>query len=154
MSQGIREALDFLQGQVEAIPPKTDAHHGFVCAATGNGLSLALEEMNGNNRYFEMVVSAFPIDDGQAGLSGRKRATVDLRVRYDIPRDQAFMMRMIAEDTADLIDKLKGPNYDLVTTGIVSLITSPPIFEPILDPQGERVAFVLTLPFDLLYLES
>ena len=64
------------------------------------------------------------------------------------------MMRMIAEDTADLIDKLKGPNYDLVTTGIVSLITSPPIFEPILDPQGERVAFVLTLPFDLLYLES
>jgi hypothetical protein len=60
----------------------------------------------------------------------------------------------MTEDTSDLIDTLKGPNYDLVNTGIVSVITQPPILEPILDQQGEPLALRLTLPFDLLYLEA
>ena len=64
------------------------------------------------------------------------------------------MERMIAEDAAALMITLKGPQYNLSSTGIVSLIPGEPTTEPILDPTSEVMALVLTFPFDLLYLEA
>ena len=101
-----------------------------------------------------MSLDGLATDDGQAGLSGRKRVRVNCRVRYDIPQDSGFLTRQINEDTSDLINTLKGPQYDLANTGIVSLIPYEARLQTILDQQGERLAFILILPYDLLYLES
>jgi len=79
---------------------------------------------------------------------------MELRVRYDIPNDLGFLKRLINEDASKLIDTLKGPDYDLVNTGIVSLIPGVPSSEPIQDVNLVIEAMVLILPFDLLYLED
>ena len=79
---------------------------------------------------------------------------MELRVLYDIPQDIGFLRRLINEDASKLIDTLKGPDYDLVNTGIVSLIPDTPTTENIQELNGEVSAVVLLLPFDLLYLEE
>lgn len=152
MSQGIFSALNYLEEQIEAILPKTDLHQGFV-AINSSGRVSPLEAHQNTNRYFELRLDAFAIDDGEAGLSGRRRARVVLRVRYDIGEIH-YLERMIAEDAASLLLTLKGPDYQLATTGIVSLIPGEPVTEPVLDPTSEITSLVLSLPFDLLYLEA
>ena len=152
MSQGIFSALAYLEDQLEAITPKTDLHHGFVAHSRANGLTTPLEERYNSQRYFVLDLAEMPSDDGAAGLSGRRRATIDLRVRYDIPHDVAYLQRLMAEDAESLLVTLKGPNYSLVTTGIVSVIPETPIYEPL--NLGEQGVFILTIPFTLLYLEA
>lgn len=152
MSQGIYAALDYLEGQIEATLPKTDSHHGFV-SITSSGRVGPLEAHQNTTRYFECRLERYGVDDGEAGISGRRRATVNLRVRYDIG-ELHFMERMMAEDAAALLVTLKGPQYNLSSTGIVSVIPGEPTTEPILDPTSEVMALVLTFPFDLLYLEA
>jgi hypothetical protein len=152
MSQGISSALAYLEDQIEATLPKTDTHHGFV-AINSSGRVAPLEAHQNTNRYFELRLEAFAIDDGEAGLSGRRRARVVCRVRYDIG-ELHFLERLIAEDGASLLLTLKGPQYDLASTGIVSVIPGEPVYEPILDPTTEITSLVLSLPFDLLYLEA
>ena len=93
-----------------------------------------------------------PSDDGAAGLSGRRRALINLRVRYDIPHDVTYLFRLMAEDAEQLLVTLKGPNYSLSTTGIVSVIPEPPSFEPL--NLGEQGVYILSIPFTLLYLEA
>jgi hypothetical protein len=58
----------------------------------------------------------------------------------------------MAEDAEYLMVTLKGPDYSLATTGIVSVIPSPPNFEPL--NIGEQGIYILTIPFTLLYLEA
>ena len=152
MSQGINAALTYLEDQIEAVLPKTDLHHGFV-SINSSGRVGPLDHHQNTMRYFELRLEAFAIDDGEAGLSGRRRARVVLRVRYDIG-ELHYLERLIAEDAAKLLTTLKGPQYDLANTGIVSVIPGEPVTEPILDPTSEITALVLSLPFDLLYLEA
>ena len=154
MSQGIFEASKKLESMIENITPKTDAHHGFLAIQTGNGRTQTLEQRPNSNRYFEINTINFASDDGEAGLSGRKRSSLELRIRYDIPNDLGFLKRLINEDCSKLIDTLKGPDYDLVNTGIVSVITGIPSTQPIQDINGNIEGIVLLLPFDLLYLED
>jgi len=154
MSQGIFKSLEKIENMIEAIDPKTDAHQGFVAIQTGNGRTLSLDQRPNTNRYFEIETVTFAQDDGLAGLSGRKRTSLELRVRYDIPNDLGFLKRIINEDASKLIDTLKGPNYNLSLTGIVSVIPAIPSTEPILDAAGDLLGFVLIVPFDLLYLEE
>ena len=154
MSQGIFKATEKLEDMIEGITPKTDAHHGFIAIATGNGITQPLDQRPNSTRYFEIETVSYAADDGEAGLSGRKRTSMELRVRYDIPQDIGFLRRLINEDAAKLIDTLKGPNYDLVNTGIVSLIPGTPTTENIQDINGEVLALLLLLPFELLYLEK
>ena len=154
MSQGIFSALSYLEDMIEGITPKTDLHHGFVAINRGGGFTASLEERSNSTRYFELSIDGLAQDDGAAGLSGRKRCRVNCRVRYDVPHDPGFLTRQINEDTASLINTLKGPQYSLATTGIISLIPLEAQLDSILDAQGERLAFILVLPFDLLYLEA
>ena len=154
MSQGIFKSLEKIENMIEAIDPKTDAHQVFVAIQTGNGRTLSLDQRPNTNRYFEIETVTFAQDDGLAGLSGRKRTSLELRVRYDIPHDLGFLKRIINEDASKLIDTLKGPNYNLSLTGIVSVIPAIPSTEPILDAAGDLFGFVLIVPFDLLYLEE
>ena len=154
MSQGIFAATEKLENMIEAIDPKTDSHHGFIAIQTGNGRTAPLEQRPHSTRYFEINTINFASDDGEAGLSGRKRTSLELRVRYDIPQDLGFLKRLINEDASKLIDTLKGPEYDLVNTGIVSVIPGTPSTQPIQDINGAVEAMVLLLPFDLLYLEE
>jgi hypothetical protein len=143
MSQGIFSALTYLEDQLEATTPKTDLHHGFVAHARANGSVV---------RFFQLDIAEMPSDDGAAGLSGRRRALIDLRVRYDIPQDVTYLFRLMAEDAELLLVTLKGPNYSLSTTGIVSVIPEPPLFEPL--NLGDQGVYILTIPFTLLYLEA
>jgi|TARA_Y100000033_G_scaffold38850_1_gene38268 hypothetical protein len=154
MSQGIFSALTYLENLVQGITPKTDLHHGFVAINRGGGLTVSLEDRPNSTRYFELALDGLAQDDGAAGLSGRKRCRVNCRVRYDVPHDPGFMTRQINEDAADLINTLKGPQYSLATTGILSLIPYEAQLESITDAQGDRFAYILVLPFDLLYLEA
>ena len=154
MSQGIFKSLEKLEDMIQSITPKTDSHQSFVAIQTGNGRTLPLDQRSNSTRYFEIETLTFAEDDGLAGLSGRKRTSLELRVRYDIPNDLGFLKRIINEDASKLIDTLKGPNYDLSTSGIVSVIPGVPSTEPLSDLNGELFGFVLLVPFDLLYLEE
>ena len=152
MSQGIFSALTYLEDQLEATAPKTDLHHGFVAHARANGSVVPLEERYNSQRFFQLDIAEMPSDDGAAGLSGRRRALIDLRVRYDIPQDSTYLSRLVAEDAELLLVTLKGPDYSLATTGIVSVIPEDPLYEPI--NLGDQGVYILTIPFTLLYLEA
>jgi len=145
MSQGIAAALTHLETKLMEITPKRDTHHGFVAHGRAGGMTPPLTQR---------AHSGFTEDDGAAGLSGRRRATINLNVRYDVPQDQLYLQRMIAEDAESLLVKLKGPDYDLTNTGIVSVIPSAPTVEPIDPTNDQGGAVLLILPFTLLYLEA
>ena len=98
-----------------------------------------------------MLIRDYPTDDGAAGLSGRRRAVSDCRVRYDIPDDFNYLQRVISEAAEKILTPLKGPLYSLETTGIVSVIPAQPTVEPL---NLEETAHLLTVPFPLLFLES
>jgi hypothetical protein len=151
MSQGIRESLAYLEDQLEAITPKTDINHGFVCYRAGSGFVPPIEQRPNSNRFFELSIRDYPVDDGAAGLSGRRRSVIDCRVRYDIPDDLIDRQRIISEDAEKILTTLKGPTYSLATTGIVSIIPEQPTVEAL---DLEESAHLLTVPFTLLFLES
>lgn len=154
MSRGISKSLDHLNTQIESILPKTDSHHGFVAIRDASGYTLDLDNMAHTNRLFEILPISMPIDDGQLGISTRKRVTLEVRVFYDTPQDRGYLDRMMIEDTSALINTLKGPNYDSVTTGVVSLVVGAAGVDTVLDSGGEQRALILRIPFDLLYLED
>jgi len=154
MSRGIIKALDKLKDMIESIQPKTDSHHSFICIDDGSGLTSNINDRSFAQREFMFDMISAPMDDGTTGLSGRKRVTIELNVRYSIIKEYGFKMRIMTEDSSYLIDKLKGPDYDFNTTGIVSLIPGQSRLENITDQTGEIIGFMLILPFDLLYLEN
>ena len=145
MSQGIHEALSYLERQIEATAPKTDTHHGFV-AINSSGRVGPLEARQHTSRFFELRLDTFGIDDGAAGLSGRRRARVVLRVKYEVG-ELHYMERMIAEDASALLVTLNGPSYNLATTGIISLIPGEPTTEPSIDPDHRGAVNHLVFPF-------
>jgi len=155
VSQGIFAACAKLETMVEAITPKTDIHHGFTAINARTGGRVApLEARQHTNRSFEFRFNGFSIDDGAAALSGRRRAPMILRVKYEVPAEEHYLERLINEDAALLLLALKGPNYDLATSGIISLIPGAPTAEPMVDPTTEATFIILSCPFDLLYLEA
>tara|TARA_R100000655_G_scaffold109883_1_gene166126 strand:+ start:543 stop:1007 length:465 start_codon:yes stop_codon:yes gene_type:complete len=154
MSRGIFKALTKLKEMIEAIEPKTDIHQGFVCINDGSGLVSPLNTRFQSQRQFAFEIVSLAMDDGSAGLSGRKRVTVEIHVRYAVPKEQGFKIRMMTEDSGKLIDTIKGPQYDFNTTGIVSVIPLQSRAELITDDVGEILGHLLIVPFDLLYLEA
>ena len=154
MSRGIFKGLTKLKDMIEAIDPKTDIHQGFVCINDGSGLVSPLNTRFQSQRQFAFEIVSLAMDDGSAGLSGRKRVTIEIHVRYAVPKEQGFKIRMMTEDSGKLIDTIKGPQYDFNTTGIVSVIPSQSRAELITDDVGEILGHLLIVPFDLLYLEA
>lgn len=154
MSRGIFQSLDKIKTMIEAIEPKTDRHHGFVCIDDGSGLVSPLNTRFQSQRQFTLEIVTLAMDDGSAGLSGRKRVTIEIHVRYAIPKEEGFKIRMMNEDAGKLIDTIKGPQYDFNTTGIISVIPLESRAELITDDVGEVLGHLLIVPFDLLYLEA
>jgi len=155
MSQGIFAACAKLESMIEAITPKTDTHHGFTAINARTGGRVApLEARQHTNRSFEIRFAGFTIDDGAAALSGRRRAPLIIRVKYEVPAEEHYLERLINEDAALILRAIKGPDYDLSTSGIISVIPGDPTAEPILDPTTEASYLILSFPFDLLYLEA
>ena len=152
MSRGIFSSVQKIIDMIEAINPKTESYHGFVCVNDGAGISSGFTNSN-QNRFFQLNFRALPVDDGQAGISGRKRITMTFESRYETPNDTAYLMKLIAEDSSLIIDTLKGPEYDFNTTGIYSLIPDQAELQN-LDKDGMTVGYILTIPFDLLYMEE
>ena len=60
MSQGIYQALDYLETQIETILPKTDSHHGFV-SINSSGRVGPLEAHQHTTRFFELRLDRFGI---------------------------------------------------------------------------------------------
>ena len=154
MSQGVAASFSFLVDHLQALTPKTDASQGFVCVDPATGQELLTDRRPNTLRLFELRVTTFPHDDGQSGITGRKRLTAELRVRYDIPRDVGLLERIVGEDSSQLVNSLREPSYSLATTGITSLITGEASTAPILDEAGNPAALLLVVPFDLLYAEA
>tara|TARA_Y100000310_G_scaffold322397_1_gene381431 strand:- start:354 stop:818 length:465 start_codon:yes stop_codon:yes gene_type:complete len=154
MSQGISAALDLLNDRIEAISPKTDSSQGFVCVDSAGGAELLTDRRASSIRYFETRLTTYPHDDGQAGITGRKRLTAEIRVRYDLPKDIGLLERMIGEDSSSIINTLRDPSYSLITTGITSLITGESTTESILDDTASILGALLIVPFDLLFSEA
>ena len=154
MSRGIFQSLDKIKTMIEAIETKTDPHPGFVCIDDGSGLVSPLNTRFQSQRQFTLEIVTLAMDDGSAGLSGRKRVTIETHVRYAIPKEEGFKIRMMNEDAGKLIDTIKGPQYDFNTTGIISVIPLESRAELITDDVGEVLGHLLIVPFDLLYLEA
>ncbi len=153
MSKGISSSIDHLINRIEALTPKSDSYHSFLCISDSTGRNQSLESRSNQNRLFDIKFQSLASDDGLAGISGRKRIDLLLRVRYDIGGDLSLLDRMIAEDSSQLINALKLPDYDFENTGIVSLIPSiPNLTEITNDPS--QIGYILNLPFTLLYLED
>ncbi len=153
MSRGISSSLDFLIDMIQSILPKTDVYHNFVYIKSDGQID-NLEDLGNQTRYFDLRFDTYSQDDGMAGLSGRKRSKLTLKVRYDIGRDKAYTDRMIAEDSSYLINKLMGPDYSFNTTGIVSLVLQNSTIESITNREGVLLAYILNLPFDLIFMED
>jgi hypothetical protein len=154
MSKGIRESLDLLIDRIEALTPKTDINSGFVRMRDGKGLTQLIEQNYYSIRYFDIAPLSMPLDDGMLGISTRKRVSLSLRVFYGIPSDPGYLDRITIEDTALLIESLKQPDYNSNTTGIISLVVNPAQLQDITNELGEPRANLLTIDFDLLYLEE
>jgi len=154
MSRGIIQSLIKLKAMIEAIEPKTDSHNGFVCIDDGTGLTSPLNARFESQRQFAFELTSLAMDDGSAGLSGRKRVSVDVVIRYAIPKEHGFRMRIMTEDSSKMIDTIKGPQYEFNITGIISVIPNQARTEEITDDIGETIGHLLIIPFDLLYLEA
>lgn len=153
MSKGISASIDHLIDRIESLTPKSDSYHSFLCISDSTGRNQSLESRSNQNRLFDIKFQTLAADDGQAGISGRKRIDLLLRIRYDIGGDLSLLDRMIAEDSSQLINALKLPNYDLENTGIISLIPSTPTLSEITNDPSQ-IGYILNLPFTLLYLED
>ena len=154
MSRGTFKALDYIKSMIESILPKTDNHSGFVCIENATGLVTNLNDRFESQRQFILDIVNLSMDDGSAGLSGRKRVSIEIKIRYAIPKDPSFRLRMMNEDSGYIIDKIKGPEYNFNETGIVSIIPNQARADDVIDQAGNTIAHLLTIPFDLLYLES
>jgi hypothetical protein len=154
MSRGIFKSLDYIKNMIEEILPKTDSHQGFISIDDGSGLVTNLNDRYEAQRQFTLELVTLAEDDGSSGLSGRKRINVEIHIRYSIPKETGFRIRMMNEDSSKIIDTIKGPQYNFNETGIVSVIPLQSRAEEITDINGVIVAHVLIIPFDLLYLES
>ena len=75
-----------------------------------------------------------------------------MRVRYDITQDVLSLSQTINEDAGKIIETLKGPEYDLINSGIVSIIPETSILETI--PNTDDQGRLLRVPFIMLYLEA
>lgn len=154
MSRGIDESLTFLNDLIEGITPKKDIYHNFISKRLGDGDIDSIDNSGNQTRLFELRMDSLSEDDGQAGISGRKRVKMTLRVRYDIGRDKGYLDRMMSEDSSYLINALKGPDYNFNITGIVSLILKNATLSTITNREGVDLAYILNLPFDLLLMED
>ena len=154
MSQGISESFDLIIERIESLVPKRNLSQPFTCLRNSLGNSYGRETMTLTQRLFWLTPESLPEDDGELGISGRKRVRVNLSVWYALPHEQALAERMLLEDTAYIIDTLKSPNYNQSTTGIISLVLQPSTLEPMLDDTGEPTGTLLNITFDLLYLEA
>ena len=67
MSRGIFQALSKLKTMIEAIDPKTDSHHGFICIDDGSGLVSPLNTRFQSQRQFTLEIVSLAMDDGSAG---------------------------------------------------------------------------------------
>lgn len=154
MSKGIRESLDLLIDRIEALTPKTDPHSGFTRMRDGSGLTQLIEQNYYSIRSFDVAPVGLPQDDGMLGISTRKRVNLSLRVFYGISKDSGYTDRITIEDTSLLIESLKQPDYSSSNTGIISLVVNPALLQDITNELGEARAHLLTIDFDLLYIEE
>lgn len=153
---GIRESLDFIIEKIESIQPKSDIYHGFISNQKGKGGGIQLENRQ-NSRYFDLNFQNFVKDDGEAGVSGRKRADLNIRIIYLASADKHLLDIQMSEDASKIIDALQYPSYSYATTGIISINVSlqNSSISTILNDNGTSIkAYLLTIPLYLLYRED
>lgn len=152
--RGIRQAIDFIYSKIEAISPKSDIYNGFVASHKGKGGSLPLEQRQ-TSRLFDIQFVNYGKDDGEAGVTGRKRADINIRVLYQASADKQLLDIQISEDASLIIDALQYPYYDYLNTGILTIqLLQDSLVSSILDNNGKEQAYLLTLNLFILYREE
>lgn len=153
--RGIRPSIDFIYNKIESIQPKSDIYNGFVATNKGKGGSLPLEQRQ-TSRAFDIQFVNYAKDDGEAGVTGRKRADLSLRVLYQALADKQMLDIQISEDASLIINSLQYPYYDYVNTGILSINCQlqDSRINAILDNNGKEQAYLLTLNLYILYREE
>ena len=155
MSQGIRSALSKLDIMIEGATPKTDIDHGFVSINSRAGSVNLIDNTPFNTRFFDIRTSSFAQDGGLSGLSSNKTGFFEVVVRYDIPNNLQDRLLIMAEDASEISNTIKGPDYDLINTGIINcIVDTSPRLESLLDNLGDEVASLLIIPFTMIYLEE
>ena len=61
MSQGIFKAIEKLEDMIEAITPKTDAHHGFIAISTGMDAHNHLINVQTAQDTLRLIQSVLPL---------------------------------------------------------------------------------------------
>jgi len=152
--KGIRAILRILEDVIEGITPKTDITHRFLSMGSGDGFTGVLDLYQNQNRIFEILLDSLSQDDGQAGLSGRKRTGFKVRVKYDLNELQSRKL-LASEDSSYIIEGLKDPNnYQTNLSGIINIIPQGGgVLEESFEQETNPTIY-LNLNFDLLYLES
>lgn len=142
---------------IQAVTPAVDPDLPFVFDEDGDGHVSPLEDLAGaRHRACDLRVLTYPTDDGESGLTTlRFRARVGLRVLYVAERDRATLERAIAEDTALLVQAILD-----IAAWDPAVVSIPPPGPPTVEerlggnPIPQRLGFVLTIPFDLVYLSA
>ena len=96
MSKGISASISHLVDRVEALTPKSDSYHTFLCVLDASGRSQSLESRSNQNRLFDFKFQSLAQDDGQAGRQGHTLSVLHVgrkwgrAVGYDLQnRDRA-----------------------------------------------------------------
>ena len=149
----IREALTQLTDMIQSSTPPSEETHRFVSVDDADGISTDIYERSGNMRLFDIkpAQQQLPIDDGDAGLSGRKRSHRVIRVRYDLPHDETLRTNIVSEDVTHLIDTIKGPDYQPATSSITTVLPGSPSYEILYAQDGNPIAWLVLIPIDILF---
>ena len=156
---GLQAALERLDAIVQAVVPavRPDLPFNVVDEARSEDGPAGVR---GRTRTCSLVVNTPPVDDLQAGKAAlRRRAELDLRIRYDAKQigTRRELDLMVGRDVNDLIDAIAFTPADWLasSTGIDSVeIPGPPSTEDVNPDNRGRVAVVLTLPFTVLFHEG
>jgi len=143
--------------RVRQVVPTTDVLTRFDFDEDAKGHVIPIEQLAGyRHRVCDFRVLTFPVDDLEAGFTtARFRANMGLRVLYDAQRDRAQLERIMAEDTAILVQALQ--DIAAWDSSVVSVVppSAPTVEQRMGDnPDPQLLGFILTIPFDLVYLSS
>ncbi len=155
---GISACCDHIIDLIEAASLKRNPAGGLQALKRGDGgVRPTLDSMPNADRRF-VVVEGLSEDDGEAGISDRRRRIeLTVRVRYDMARAADTIGRRINEDLAALSDALTNPNLWDASSGLDDIARPSgvlPLTEITAPGATEPHAVVVEVPVLLRYYEG
>ena len=166
MAIGLQAIIAQVIDQVPRATPTQDATQTFSASDDGAGGVLELEQVTAQqDRIFDVRITGWPRDDGEASGTGslRMRATLAVRVYYWLGgyASRTALEQRMAQDVSSIVNRLAAPvNWDATNTGTDAWIftrtqpTASPLKFDGSDPKAPPDAFILSIPFEVIYREA